>query len=113
MTSKDRESKRIRLDLPVEVTRYADDQSVIGVSQGNLHDLSPGGCAFHHDEEIPVGQRIQVRILLNDELSRKFSSKQLTARGAIIRSVRDRDGCLISLRFFHEVHHTPEATGKE
>ena len=95
----ERRSKRIRLDLPVDITGLNKDQSVAWQSHGRLHDLSAGGCAFHHDREIPVGERLHLRILLDEEHARKWKTQELHARGAVIRSVHESGGYLLSVRF--------------
>jgi len=64
-----------------------------------LHDLSPGGCSLFSEARLPVGNRVQVRIQLNEKLKEKFGKEELTARGAVIRSIPKGEGYLITLRF--------------
>ena len=94
-----RDGRRVKLNLPVTVTLLNDDHSVSAESHGKLHDLSRGGCAFYHRSSLPVGNRVELRILLNDSLSKKLKKDELKAHGAIIRSVPESNGYLLSVRF--------------
>jgi len=93
--------KRLKLALPVYVTEHPVDGSPEKLSEGKLRDLSVGGCAFFHHEEIPVGTRLHVKINLNEQLAAKFNKQQLTAKGAVVRTVHEKDEFLISVRFTH------------
>lgn len=101
MDSENRTQKRIRLNLTVHVTMVQIDHSLGAESVGKLYDLSVGGCAFHHTEELPIGERVQVRIELNEQLAARFRKPVLTARGVIIRCVREEPhhDFLVSIRF--------------
>jgi len=92
-----RKDRRIRLNLPVEVHTLPEESSKR--SKGMLHDLSPGGCSLFSESQLPVGNRVQVRIHLNEKLQEKFGKEELTARGAVIRSIPKGEGYLITLRF--------------
>lgn len=96
-----RKLKRIRVDLPVHVQLLNESNVVISMNEtkGMLYDFSGGGCAFHHVDKFPVGDRLQLRIELNDELSQKYSMKELTVRGAVVRSARLDDGYMTSVQF--------------
>jgi len=96
-----RKGKRIRLDLPVDITHLDEDGEIVFRTSGRLHDLSPGGCALHMMEQIAVSERVQVRINLSPELTAKFRKSELTARGVIIRSVHGDAGYLLTIRFQH------------
>ena len=89
------------MSLPVYVTLIQADHSPGAESIGTLYDLSIGGCAFHHVKELPIGERVQVRIELNEQLAAKFRKPLLTARGVIIRCVREEPyhDFLVSVRF--------------
>ena len=102
-----RVQKRIRLDLPVQVSLVSQDGEVGKPTVGRLYDLSAGGCAFYHYQEIRIGERLQVQIVLNEALIRKFNKPELTARGAVVRSVREEEGYLISVRFLRTVTTNP------
>lgn len=101
MNSDNRTQKRIRLSVPVHVTMIQADHSLGAESIGTLYDLSVGGCAFHHVAELPIGERVQVRIELNEQLAARFRKPVLTARGVIIRCVREEPhhDFLVSTRF--------------
>jgi hypothetical protein len=94
-----REGKRLKLNLPVKVTLFHDDHSVASESEGKLHDLSRGGCAFYHRTNLPVGRRVDLRIRLNEPLAKKLKKEELKAHGAIIRSIPQSTGFLLSVRF--------------
>ncbi|HSE39164.1 MAG TPA: PilZ domain-containing protein [Acidobacteriota bacterium] len=100
MASELRRQKRLHLDLPVQVTLQDEVKGFPSELEGKLYDLSPGGCAFIYDQEIPIGTRVQVKITLNEALSRKFNKSKLTARGAICRIQHRAQGKLLSVRFF-------------
>ena len=100
MASELRRQKRLHLDLPIHVTLLDEVKGVPSESEGKLHDLSPGGCAFFHVNEIPVGSRVQVKIELDEPLQKRFRKQELTARGAIIRIEKHPSEFLISVRFF-------------
>jgi len=85
------------VNLPVEVHTLPEESS--RRSKGMLHDLSPGGCSLFSEARLPVGNRVQVRIHLNEKLKEKFGKEELTARGAVIRSIPKGEGYLITLRF--------------
>jgi c-di-GMP-binding flagellar brake protein YcgR len=91
--------RRVKLSLPVEVTLLNDDRSRGGAINGKLHDLSRGGCAFYHKSNLPVGKRVELRICLNEALAKKLKKDELKAYGAIIRSVPEAAGYLLSVRF--------------
>jgi hypothetical protein len=94
-----RDARRVRLNLPVDVILFNDDHTIAGESNGRLHDLSRGGCAFYHRANLPVGRRVELRIRLNESLSKKLNKRELRAHGAIIRSVPEAAGYLVSVRF--------------
>ena len=91
--------KRLRLNLPVTVTFLDEDSRSGDVSQGRLHDLSVGGCSFTHERAILVGNRVHVRILLNEELAAKWNRTELNANGVVVRTVPEESAYLISVRF--------------
>jgi hypothetical protein len=92
-----RKGKRLRLKARVEVILA--ERHLRTKTEGMLHDLAPGGCAFYHRTPMPVGQRVQLRIELDDALKEKLGKTHLTAVGAVIRSIPDSKRFLISLRF--------------
>jgi len=94
-----RDARRVRLNLSVDVILYNDDHTIAGETNGRLHDLSRGGCAFYHRSNLPVGRRIELRIRLSESLAKKLNKKELRAHGAIIRSVPESSGYLLSVRF--------------
>lgn len=94
-----RKGKRILLDLSVGIAQMDEDGRPASKYSGRLHDLSPGGCALRIKEHIPVSERVQVRIALSQQLAAKFNKPELTARGVIIRSIREDDGYLLTIRF--------------
>jgi hypothetical protein len=100
MASELRRQKRLHLDLPIHVTLLDEVKGFPAASEGKLHDLSVGGCAFFHTNEIPVGSRVQVKIALDDALKKRFRKQELTARGAIIRIEKHSSEYLLSVRFF-------------
>ncbi len=100
MASELRRQKRVHLDLPLQITLLDEVKGIPSQIEGKLSDLSVGGCAFIYSQEIPIGTRIQLKINLNEALSRKFNKKQLTARGAICRIQHRAQGQLLSVRFF-------------
>jgi len=100
MASELRRQKRLHLDLPIHVTLLDELKGMPSESEGKLHDLSAGGCAFFHTNEIPVGSRVQVKIELDEALKKKFRKQELTARGAIIRIEKHPSEYLLSVRFF-------------
>jgi c-di-GMP-binding flagellar brake protein YcgR len=100
MASELRRQKRLHLDLPLHVTLLDEVKGMPSESEGKLYDLSAGGCAFFHSNEIPIGSRVQVKIALNETLSKRFRKKELTARGAICRIQKHASEYLLSVRFF-------------
>jgi c-di-GMP-binding flagellar brake protein YcgR len=100
MASELRRQKRLHLDLPIQVTLLDQLKDLPSESEGKLHDLSAGGCAFFHTNEIPVGSRVQVRIELDEALKKRFRKQELTARGAIVRIEKHSSEFLLSVRFF-------------
>jgi c-di-GMP-binding flagellar brake protein YcgR len=94
-----REGRRVRLNLPVDVTVFNDDHTIAAKSEGRLHDLSRSGCAFYHAGNLPVGNRVELRIRLTESLARKMNKTELIAHGAIIRSIPEKSGYLLSVRF--------------
>jgi c-di-GMP-binding flagellar brake protein YcgR len=94
-----RDARRVRLNLPVDITVFNDDHTVAAHSEGRLHDLSRGGCAFYHTKNLPVGNRVELRIQLTETLARKMNKSELIAHGVIIRSVPEKSGYLLSVRF--------------
>lgn len=99
MTQDQRRQKRIRTALPVYVSHIHKDDSVEPETEGRLYDLSLGGCAFYFAQEIPIGERVQIRIVLGELLARKFMKPELSARGAICRIERHGDQFLLGVRF--------------
>jgi c-di-GMP-binding flagellar brake protein YcgR len=95
----ERRGKRIRLDLPVQISALTKDHTVEWVSEGRLRDLSAGGCAFYHPRDIPVGQRLQMRIVLDENHAFRWKTSELHAVGAVIRSVHENNEYLLSVRF--------------
>lgn len=84
--------------MTVHVSLLKEDQA--GSEEiGELYDLSAGGCAFYLHHEIPIGERIQVRIILAELLARRFMKPELTARGAICRIERHGNHFLLGVRF--------------
>ena len=53
----------------------------------------------YFSQEIPIGERVQVRIVLAELLARKFMKPELTARGAICRIERHGEQFLLGVRF--------------
>jgi c-di-GMP-binding flagellar brake protein YcgR len=100
MGSELRRQKRLHLDLPIHVTLLDEVKGMPSESEGTLYDLSAGGCAFYHSQEIPIGSRVQVKIELNEALTKRFRKKELTARGAICRIQKHASSFLLSVRFF-------------
>jgi hypothetical protein len=94
-----RDGRRVRLNLPVEIIVFNDDHSIAAQSEGRLHDLSRSGCGFHHNGNLPVGNRVELRIRLTETLAQKLNKPELKAQGAIIRSIPERSGFFISVRF--------------
>lgn len=100
-----REGRRLKLNLPVKIIVLNEDYSAGAESSGKLHDLSKGGCAFYHRSNLPVGKRVELRIRLNEALTKKLKKKELKARGAVIRSVPEAAGYLLSVRFVRPRSH--------
>jgi|GEM_PF-2809569 len=94
-----RDGRRVRLNLQVDITLLNDDRTVAGESQGRLHDLSRGGCAFYHRGNLPVGRRVELRIRLTESIASKLNKTELKAHGAIIRSIPQASGYIVSVRF--------------
>ena len=100
MNRSGRRHKRVHLPMAVYVALLNSDHSTQSEEEGTLYDLSAGGCAFYLQHEIPIGERIQIRIALAELLARKFMKPELTARGAICRIERHEDRYLLGVRFF-------------
>ena len=94
-----RDARRVKLNLPVSILLLNDDHSVAQETDGRLRDLSRGGCAFFHRSNLPVGKRVELRIRLTEALARKLNKTELKAHGAIIRSIPQSGGYLLSVRF--------------
>ena len=101
MTMEVRKGKRILLDLPVGIAQLDENGRFVSRYSGRLHDLAPGGCALRIKDRIPVSERVQVRITLNPKMAARLKKPELTARGVIIRSVREEEGYLLTIRFQH------------
>lgn len=101
METEKRKLRRHKLDLPVHVHSLNVRHMVTSKEEtdGRLVDFSAGGCAFYHGSRIKVGDKIQLRIELNDELRKKYNMRELTVRGSVIRSSKDGTGFLTSVRF--------------
>src|SRR5262245_37755848 len=100
MTDAERRHKRVHYPMAVHVALLNDDLSTQSEEEGRLYDLSAGGCAVYLSHELPIGQRIQVRIILAELLARRFMKPELTARGAVCRSERHDHRFLLGIRFF-------------
>src|SRR6187401_756096 len=100
MNRSERKYKRVHVPMPLIVAVLNEDSSVQSEEEGTLYDLSAGGCAFYLNREIPIGQRVQVRITLAQLLARRFMKPELTARGAICRIERHENRYLLGCRFF-------------
>src|SRR5262245_56125673 len=100
MASELRRQKRLHLDTPIHVMLLDEVKGMPAESEGRLYDLSVGGCAFFQSNEIRIGSRVQVKIALNEPLSKRFRKKELTARGAICRIQKHAAEYLLSVRFF-------------
>ncbi|MCI0607104.1 PilZ domain-containing protein [bacterium] len=98
----ERIGRRVKLNLPLKIIVLNDDHSAASESNGRLHDLSRGGCAFYHRVNLPVGKRVELRIRLNEPLTKKLKKKELRAHGAVIRSVPEAAGYLLSVRFVRQ-----------
>jgi c-di-GMP-binding flagellar brake protein YcgR len=96
-----RKLKRLEISLPVHVHLLNEKNVVVSKKEtdGVLYDFSAGGCAFSHKDKIPIGDRLQLRIELDEELSRKYSMKELTVRGAVLHCTKDEDGWVIGVKF--------------
>lgn len=94
-----RDTRRVKLNLPVSILLLNDDHSVAHETDGRLRDLSRGGCAFFHRSNLPVGKRVELRIRLSETLAKKLNKEELKAHGAIIRSIPQSTGYLLSVRF--------------
>jgi c-di-GMP-binding flagellar brake protein YcgR len=96
-----RKLKRLEINLPVHV-HILDERNVIiskAETDGMLYDFSAGGCAFSHKDKLPLGDRLQLRIELDEELSRKYSMKELTVRGTVLHCTKDEDNYVIGVKF--------------
>jgi hypothetical protein len=100
MSSEQKRQTRLQVDLPVLVEQLDDVRKGERRFEGRLHNLSAGGCAFYHSIELPIGHRVQVKIVLNEDLAKKFKRPELTARGAIVRTEKHGEEYLQSVRFF-------------
>ena len=94
-----RDARRVKLNLPVTIQLLDDNHNAMTETEGKLHDLSRGGCAFYHRTNLPVGRRVRLRIKLNETIANKLKKKELNAYGAIIRSIPHAAGHLLSVRF--------------
>jgi hypothetical protein len=101
METEKRKLRRHKLDLPVHIHTLNERHVITSKEEkeGRLVDFSAGGCAFNHGNKVKVGDHVQLRIELNDELRKKYNMPELTVRGAIVRSVKDGTGFLTSVRF--------------
>lgn len=108
MTSESKEQrgqKRIQFDSPVQVSILNDKNMIVSnlKQEGVLHDLSAGGCAFYIKQRLASNDRIQVRIVLNEQLAKKFNQTELTARGKVVRVATEGDRFLVSMSFLIDV----------
>lgn len=100
-----RGQKRIQFDSRVQVSILNEKNMIVSnlKQEGVLHDLSAGGCAFYQKQRLQRNDRLQVRIVLNEQLAKKFSQTELTARGKVVRIVQDGDRYLVSMSFLIDV----------
>jgi c-di-GMP-binding flagellar brake protein YcgR len=99
MSAETRTQKRVRLNLSVKLKVLDGQVKAPKETEGRLHDLSVGGCAFYHQTELPIGTRVEVHIELNEALARKFKRPELSAKGVICRIEKHRSKFLLSVRF--------------
>jgi c-di-GMP-binding flagellar brake protein YcgR len=99
MGMEQRRAKRLHHTMPVFVAPIGEDQSIGQEEEGVLYDLSAGGCGFYLEREIPIGERVHVRIILGELLARRFMKPELTARGAVCRIERHDTRFLMGVRF--------------
>ncbi len=100
MADERRRQKRMRFDSPVYIGSIDQNGRITNrvKSPGQLSDLSAGGCAFVHKQIFTVGDRLELKILLNEALSKKYNQKELIVRGEIIRISNTKDGFMNSVR---------------
>lgn len=101
METEKRKLRRHKLDLAVHVHQLNERHTITSKQEtdGRLVDFSAGGCAFQHGTRMKVGDNVQLRIELNDELRKKYNMPELTVRGGIVRSNKEGNGFLVSVRF--------------
>ena len=101
MENEKRKLRRHKLELPVHIHLLNERHIITSKreSEGRLIDFSAGGCLFQHGTRLPVGDHVQLRIELNEELRKKYNMPELTVRGSVIRARKDGTGYLISVRF--------------
>jgi c-di-GMP-binding flagellar brake protein YcgR len=102
METERRAQKRIQFESPVQISLLNERDVIISSlkSEGVLHDLSAGGCAFYHRQRLAVDDHVQVKIVLNDELTKKYNQNELTARGRIVRISNEADGRYLTAMCF-------------
>lgn len=101
MGKEQRKLKRIQFDSPVFLKLLNERNAVVSEikGKGNLHDLSASGCAFYHSQRLDKGDRLEMRIELNEHLQKKHNQAELLVRGDIVRIVTSDKGFLISVKF--------------
>jgi hypothetical protein len=101
MGKEQRKLKRIQFDSPVFLKLLNERNAVMSEikGQGTLNDLSASGCAFHHAQRLDKGDRLEMRIELNEHLAKKHGQDELKVRGDIVRVSPSAKGFLISVRF--------------
>jgi len=72
MGMEQRRAKRLHHTMPVFVAPIHEDHTAGAEEEGTLYDLSAGGCGFYLQREIPIGERVQVRIILGELLVPAF-----------------------------------------
>jgi len=103
MGKEQRKLKRIQFDSPVHVTLLNERNAIVSVvkGEGRLNDLSASGCAFHIGRRIDRGDRVELRIVLNEGLAKKYNQSELTVRGDVVRvSAQPDRGFLVSVKFW-------------
>ncbi len=103
MGKEQRKLKRIQFDSPVYVTLLNERNMVVSVvkGEGRLHDLSASGCAFHMGRRLDRGDRVEVRMVLNEGLAKKYNQPELTVRGDVVRvNSHPEKGYLVSVKFW-------------
>lgn len=104
MGKQQRKLPRMQFDSPVRITLLNERNAIISVvkGEGRLHDLSASGCAFFIGRRVDKGDRVELKMALNEQLAKKYQQSELTVRGDVVRVTKSEKGYMVSVKFWYD-----------